>query len=379
MADSTYATTTRRRQRRIRVRRRRVAVLVLAILLTPVGYSYVSTMLKPSSLPLGVRSIEWLRAHHGAWLINEVERTYYRSTAPKKGGPTIKGLPRVGHAVALPKLGTASYAPRTIAPAITPRLPHEGVWEAAGPTVRGRPPVLVTTFRPQADYPRIVAYVAWIDSTRTRLDLFPGRYEPPSHLPRGSMDVPQAMRRNLVATFNSGFTYGDGHGGFFSNGRSYTPLTRGYATLVGYRDGSVNILSWRRGPTPSRDIVFARQNLPLLVAGGHPSVALRSGGDWGATLGNAVRVWRSGIGVDARGNLIYAAADYQTAATLAALLIHAGAVRAMELDINSEWPSFNTYWRWGAGDPTRFVPNAQQSASRYLVPDDRDFFAVFRR
>jgi len=354
-------------------------VLILATLATPVGYSYVSTMLKPSSLPFGVRSIEWLRTHQGAWLVNDIERAYYQSTAPKKGGPTIKKLPRVGRAIALPELLAPSYAPLRVAPVITPALSLEGAWEATGPTVRGRPPVLVTTFRPQVDYPRIVAYLAWIDSTRTRLELFPGRYEPPSHLPRGSMDVPQAMRRNLVATFNSGFTYGDGHGGFFANGRSYTPLTRGYATLVGYRDGSVNIVSWRRGPTPSRDIAFARQNLPLLVAGGHPSAALRSGGGWGATLGNAVRVWRSGVGIDRRGNLIYAAADYQTADTLAALLIHAGAVRAMELDINSEWPSFNTYLNWGAGSPTRFVPNTQQSANRYLVPDDRDFFAVFRR
>ena len=30
-------------------------------------------------------------------------------------------------------------------------------------------------------------------------------------------------------------------------------------------------------------------------------------------------------------------------------------------------------------DPTKVVPNVQQSARRYLVPDDRDFFAVYRR
>src|SRR5579859_1201416 len=166
MANSIVAPPARRRSRRVRVRRRRVAVLILAILLTPVSYSYVSTMLKPSSLPLGVRSVEWVRTHHGAWLINDLERIYYQARAPKKGGPTIGSLPRLGHAVALPKLLTPSYAPLPIAPAITPALPHEGAWEGTGLTVRGRSPVLVTTFRPQADYPRIVAYVAWIDSTR---------------------------------------------------------------------------------------------------------------------------------------------------------------------------------------------------------------------
>jgi hypothetical protein len=129
---------------------------------------------------------------------------------------------------------------------------------------------------------------------------------------------------------------------------------------------------------PGANVVLARQNLPLIVDGGRPSPALEYG-DWGNTLGNAVRVWRSGIGVDAHGNLIYAAADYQTANTLAAIFIRAGAVRAMELDINPEWPSFITYAQPGANGAVKVVPNDQQSASRYLTPDDRDFFAVYRR
>ena len=29
--------------------------------------------------------------------------------------------------------------------------------------------------------------------------------------------------------------------------------------------------------------------------------------------------------------------------------------------------------------PSKVVPNYQQPATRYLVPDDRDFFAVYRR
>ena len=50
-----------------------------------------------------------------------------------------------------------------------------------------------------------------------------------------------------------------------------------------------------------------------------------------------------GVGVDARGDLLYAAADNQTAESLALILQRAGAVRAMELDINSEWVTFNFY------------------------------------
>jgi hypothetical protein len=91
-----------------------------------------------------------------------------------------------------------------------------------------------------------------------------------------------------------------------------------------------------------------------------------------------VRVWRSGVGVDRYGNLIYAAANDQTAASLADILIHAGVIRAIELDINAEWPSLITYGRGGVGYATKVVPNNQQTISRYLVPDDRDFFAIYR-
>ena len=61
--------------------------------------------------------------------------------------------------------------------------------------------------------------------------------------------------------------------------------------------------------------------------------------------------------MDAHGNLIYAAANYQTVGSLAAIMIRAGAVRAMELDINSYWTSFISYRFPGAqGPPTCSLP-----------------------
>ncbi len=193
------------------------------------------------------------------------------------------------------------------------------------------------------------------------------------------MRVPQAQRWRLLATFNAGFLTRDSGGGFFLNGDSVTPLRQGQGTVVAYASGKVDVISWAGGRTPPRNVVLAQQNLPLIVAHGRPNPLLANGSLWGSTLGNAVRVWRSGLGVDRHGNLIYAAANDQTAATLADILIHAGAVRAMELDINAEWPSLITYGRGGAGFATKVVPNTQQSIDRYLVPDDRDFFAIYRR
>jgi hypothetical protein len=239
--------------------------------------------------------------------------------------------------------------------------------------------MLLTTFRTERDYPRNVAYVAWFDHTRTALALYPGRYEPPSAVVRGPMSVPQDQRWRLLATFNGGFTYIDGGNGSGVNGQTNEPLKDGLATLIGYRNGTVNIVNWKGGPDVGPNVVFARQSLPPIIWNGKLNPALNDSSQWGATLGNAVRVWRTGVGIDRRGNVIYAAADYQTVITLAQVLRRAGAVRAMQFDINPEWPTLITYGHNGGLDPAKVVPNVMQPATRYLVPDDRDFFAVYRR
>jgi Phosphodiester glycosidase len=368
-----------------RSRRRRVRLLValtILVLFSPAAYSYTTTMLKPSSLPLWPRSVEWLRAHHGNWLVDEVEHYYYSWQAPDKGGPQLTSLPTVGLGAAPPVTTVARHraaAPPPITPVFAHPLPGEGVWRGTGPLVGGRPPVLVTTFRTEVDYPRIVAYVAWFDRTRTSMAWYPGRYEPPSAPVRGPMSVPYDQRWRLLATFNGGFIYRDGSNGSSINGRSYEPLKSGLATLIAYRDGRVDVKTWNGGPAAGPQVAFARQSLPLIVDHGRLNPALNDSSQWGFTLGNAVRVWRTGAGVDRHGNLIYAAANYQTVVTLARILQRAGAVRAMQLDINPEWPTLITYAHRGGLDPVRVVPNYQQPATRYLVPDDRDFFAVYRR
>jgi hypothetical protein len=244
--------------------------------------------------------------------------------------------------------------------------------------VAGAPPVLVTTFRPDPNYRQMVAGVAWIDSTRTSIQLYPGRYEPPN---AGSAlaEVPPQLHGSLLAGFNSGFKLEDDGGGFVAFGHVYAPLKAEQATFVRYRDGRVDIVSWTGGPDPGPNIEFARQNLPLILDGGQLNPALSNGALWGATLGNAVRVRRSGIGVDAHGNILYAAADAQTAQSLAQILQRAGAVRAMELDINYEWVTFNFYGAWNAANPHKLLPDMTRDATRYPTPDDRDFFAVFAR
>jgi len=355
----------------------------------PLLWSYGSAMLKPSNAGFGVRSVEWLRDNAMAWLVNDVEHSYYSLTAPDTGGKPLRALPAVGvvptsasrdarRATHARRSGGA-YRPPPVIPVMHPALPGEGAWRAVTRAGRGDSPVLVTTYRPDPSYPRLVAGVAWIDTHRTRLALYPGRYEPPSGGPRGPLEVPSSQRGKLLATFNSGFKHKDSGGGFVDHGHTYAPLVPGAATLIEKSDGRVDVRAWPGGTAAAHRVVLARQNLPPIISGGRANPNLSDGPEWGATLGNAVRVWRSGVGVDRRGNLLYAAASDQTVSSLAAILVRAGARRAMELDINSEWVSFITYARVGAADPSNLLPSMTRAATRYLTADDRDFFAVYRR
>jgi hypothetical protein len=338
----------------------------------------------PSNSSLGINTVEWLRDNGARGIVNQIENWYYALEAPSKGGPALKALPKQAGSLASEVQRAPRrihyYRPPDIRPVIHPALPGEGVWHATFAGGGRNPPVMITSFRPQAAYPQLVAGVAWINQAGTSVWLYPGRLEPSVSLPsRGPMEVPPAARHNLVATFNSGFKLVDSGGGFATGGHTYAPLKRGLATMVRYRDGHVNVISWNGGPNVGPNIIYARQNLPLIVNHGRPNPNLSDGPQWGATLGNAIQVWRSGVGIDRRGDLIYAAANYQTVGSLAGILLRAGAVRAMELDINTYWTSFITYRHPGALGAANLLPDMDRSPLRYLSPDDRDFFAVYAR
>jgi hypothetical protein len=51
----------------------------------------------------------------------------------------------------------------------------------------------------------------------------------------------------------------------------------------------------------------------------------------------------------------------------------------MELDINSYWVSFISYRHTRARAPRNLLPTMVRPPTRYLSPDDRDFFAVYTR
>src|SRR3954452_14681242 len=100
-------------------------------------------------------------------------------------------------------------------------------------------------------------------------------------------------------------------------------------------------------------VVSVRQNLVPLVEKGRVNPGCATGGEheWGDTIGQTAFIDRSGFGVTATGEEVYAAGPALSVCTLGAVLADAGVVRGMELDINPSWVSGAYFTRSGSGGP----------------------------
>jgi hypothetical protein len=263
---------------------------------------------------------------------------------------------------------TTSTAALSVAP-LTALKP--GVWSPIGLIVKGTPTLTATFLQGRPGGP--LTGVARINPAVTRPVLYAGISEPGGSWPDQRAVAP-AAQPGLVAAFNSGFHTYASAGGWFDQGRTAVPLRAGAASLVIRADGSSTVGLWGRDVSLTPDVVSVRQNLGLLVDGG---ANLSGAGSWGATLGRVRDTWRSGLGVDAAGNLLYAGGPGLDAYSLAQVLIQAGAVRAMELDINPAFVAFAYYTSPGAG--TDLVPGMSYPPSHWLSGSSRDFIAVFTR
>ena len=305
-----------------------------------------------------------------------------------------RSLPRVlGGALAVVALlgAAASIAespvnasPRATAVAISTPQPVCGStptclhWSVRDTWAGHEPVVAVVTFHPRGQVAGVTAYAAWMRTAATVLGLYLGYEGPgPTSLSRGPEEVPPSALGRLLATFNSGFYEKDSAAGFYTNHTLYFPMVKGLATVVRYTNGTVAITTWNGGARPGPTVQMARQNLTPLVWNSRPTPATANNSDWGLTLGGVAAVWRSALGIDRNGNLVYAAAPDQTAASMASVMVQLHCVRAMELDINPEWPIFVTYAGPGARSPSLAVANPNQIPERFLSVTTKDFFGVF--
>jgi hypothetical protein len=159
-------------------------------------------------------------------------------------------------------------------------------------------------------------------------------------------------------------------------GRVLFPLVRGMTSLVLNQSGGASMGVWGQGFPPAGAAVYSvRQTLPPLVSGGRVSPNVGDVSAWGATLGGGLLTARSSVGIDARGNVLYAASMSALPSDLADALVSAGAVTAMELDINPEWVQADT--AQSPGGPLRAaVPDQYRPADQYLSGWIRDFVTV---
>jgi hypothetical protein len=215
--------------------------------------------------------------------------------------------------------------------------------------VRGFRVVYETTLVPPGGTE--AAGIAWMDTRLLAARLYSGSISPGGGPYHFEAPIRPAQAATLVAAFNGGFKMKGAHGGYYTEGRLIDPLRVGAASLVIDANGSVKLGAWGSDVQMTPLVVSVRQNLVPLVADGRPTAAAE--GDWHAwgptcgahscTVPGIANQWRSGLGITANGALVYAVGPALAPLQLAQLLIRAGAVRAMQLDINPEWPTFAAY------------------------------------
>jgi hypothetical protein len=273
--------------------------------------------------------------------------------------------------------GPAHLAPPPpIQPFASPAIPGEGQWSPAGRLVGGIPAVYETTLRPDAVHTSYVVGVAWMDTELLKATLYSGSQIPGGGPYSHTAPVQPAAASTLVAAFNAGFLMSGANGGYYTDAKTVIPLRTGAASFVVYANGSATVGQWGRDVSMTPNVRSVRQNLNLLVDGGQPVPGLNAADttQWGDTLGNAVYVWRSGLGVTADGALVYVGGPGLNVTDLANLLVRAGAVRAMELDINTDWVNFSTYapatpsGLASGANGTELLSNMTGTPGRYFEP-----------
>jgi hypothetical protein len=364
------------------------ALIVLYLL-----WSLAGAWATPGNQSFSAKWADWLRSHHAASVVNSAEAWYYSHHAPAKGGEpkalnplpaapatTPVTAPKGVHPVTVAHLAAPTPVPLVVSPA----LPGEGQWRPVGSTVHGVPGMYEAQFRADNVYTSEITSAVWVDPEVMRVSLVPGLTEPGGTWPQPPY-ITTAERATVQGAFNGGFRFADARGGFYLDGRTAVPLRVGAASVVIYRDGRVDVGSWGSEVTMTPEVSAVLQNLVLMVDHGQVSAAAtyNDASIWGSTLGAATVVARSGIGVTADGALVYVAGPALTARTLAESLQRAGAVRAMTLDINPEWVTFNFFSHPDAANMSQIVPSSlypqmQRPADRYLGPtrESRDFFTV---
>jgi hypothetical protein len=304
---------------------------------------------------------------------------------------------------AVPEETNLSFAkPRDI-PALytSPKLEGEGVWTAEDmPRSSDGPPLVYkTVYRPSEEFPTSTVYMALFDMSRLRTRLFIGQTEPGiyqvSHRPE------EENLSKIVAITNAMWMQQHARGaGAVFRGQVIYPMVSGMATLVTYRDDSVDIIEWT-DEIPLSLVRDARQLRHLIVKDGMVVEKLVKNGKitdaevglggflidekGRSTMGN--KFWflatRTAFGIRADGNLVFAMGHHVSTKDLAKALVLAGCKRAIHGDANIHNTVCNFYFR---NEQEKIVKRdklspeqLQYTMKRYDQGYAKDFFAFYEK
>jgi hypothetical protein len=368
-----------------RLLRRRTVKIILALIAAFccwVAFSVGQALTAPGGGSTSSKLAEWARDHYLGPVVTFGEWLSYNP--PKVGGKPSFSLTAPGNQGKFKKVhGFTPIIPAKLtSPAGTP-LAGEGVWRVLE-IAHKEPAIWATFLRPSSVYTSYVAGIVSMDQRLVKFSLRPGAEDPGGSGWHAQSWIPPGTRTGLLATFNGGFKLDASKGGFYLNGQSKGSLVAGAASMVYYRNGTVKIGAWGSEVQMTANVAGVRQNLKLLVDQGQIPANVNSSvnSDWGATLGGGYYVWRSGIGVTKDGRVIFVYGQALNVRELAGLLQRAGAVEAMQLDINPEWMSYDYYKASPSAAnpvPHALLPDQQATPLRYYSVYSRDFTAVYSR
>lgn len=265
-------------------------------------------------------------------------------------------------------------------------LPQVG-WTVVGTGTRG-----VFSDKRQIVVGGITFLAARFRAATTKISWHPGSEDPPNaakSLPGLSNKIAFNGAEGLdgvLGAFNGAFKLVSKGGGLKVGEKVLAPFKPGFATFGIDSQGNVAIWTGAAYEQPAgfNGVVF-RQNLPLLVAAGQvtPIAKNPSTSIWGDTVGGTPRQSRTGVGLDATGNVVYVATMGKCLpGELAQAMVMAGLVKAMELDINPYWPILGmspTPIFKPVGGFSTILPGSEHSPHVYIDGWTRDFFVVTAR
>ncbi len=275
-----------------------------------------------------------------------------------------------------------SLSPIEFHPGAFAKLPGEGQWSLLQLPQFGAYQDMARTFvTPDPKRSYAITSVVQLNMHDLKLFAVAGTEQPGGPIGNSGAGIIPASSQvggKLVAAFNGGFQYKDGRFGMIIGQKTYVPLRIGLGTLIIKQDGTINIETYTGNQADIAGAVAVRQNGPSIVENGQVTDVTTGGGmaRWGLTVTNSMYTWRSGIGITKDGNLLYAVGPSLNVDTLATALQAAGAVNAIQLDINPYWVRFVTFQPQGTSSYTyqSLLKDMQNGGYSYLHGYNKDFF-----